>query len=49
MDLGTMEQRIRDGYYTSMDMFQHDFMLVTQNAQTFNPPTSIYHTAAARL
>ena len=44
-----MEQRIRDGYYTSMDMFQHDFMLVTQNAQTFNPPTSIYHTAARRL
>lgn len=49
MDLGTMEQRIRDGYYTSMDMFQHDFMLVTQNAQIFNPPTSIYHTAARRL
>lgn len=49
MDLGTMEQRIQDGYYTSMDLFQQDFMLVTQNAQQFNPPSSIYHTAARRL
>lgn len=49
MDLGTMEQRIQDGYYTTMDLFQHDFMLVTQNAQRFNPPSSIYHTAARRL
>ena len=49
MDLGTMEKRIHEGYYTHMDMFQHDFMLVTQNAQQFNPPSSIYHTAARRL
>jgi len=49
MDLGTMEKRLHEGYYKTMDMFQHDFMLVTQNAQTFNPPTSIYHTAARRL
>jgi len=44
-----MEKRLHAGYYKTMDMFQHDFMLVTQNAQTFNPPTSIYHTAARRL
>lgn len=44
-----MEKRIHANYYKTMDMFQHDFMLVTQNAQTFNPPTSIYHTAARRL
>lgn len=49
MDLGTMEQRVHEGYYTSMEAFQHDFMLVTQNAQLFNPPSSIYHTAARRL
>ncbi|WFD18723.1 hypothetical protein MCAP1_000932 [Malassezia caprae] len=49
MDLGTMEKRLHAGHYKTMDMFQHDFMLVTQNAQTFNPPTSIYHTAARRL
>lgn len=49
MDLGTMEKRLHADYYKTMDMFQHDFMLVTQNAQTFNPPTSIYHTAARRL
>ena len=49
MDLGTMEKRIHEGYYTNMDMFQHDFMLVTQNAQRFNPPSSIYHSAARRL
>lgn len=49
MDLGTMERRIHGRYYTSMDMFQHDFLLVTQNAQLFNPPSSVYHTAAKRL
>ena len=49
MDLGTMERKLHEQQYTTMDMFRHDFLLVTQNAQTFNPPTSIYHTAARRL
>ena len=49
MDLGTMEKRLAEQYYTNMDTFRHEFLLITQNAQTFNPPTSIYHTAARRL
>ncbi|WFD32247.1 pre-mRNA-splicing factor prp46 [Malassezia sp. CBS 17886] len=49
MDLGTMEQRIEEKYYTSVDMFRDDFLLVTRNAREFNPPSSIYHTAAKRL
>ncbi|WFC98968.1 pre-mRNA-splicing factor prp46 [Malassezia yamatoensis] len=49
MDLGTMDQRLHQGYYTDVDTFRSDFLLITQNAQTFNPPSSIYHTTARRL
>ncbi|PKI83351.1 hypothetical protein MVES1_002508 [Malassezia vespertilionis] len=49
MDLGTMEKRLASRHYTNMALFQADFLLVTQNAQVFNPSSSIYHTAARRL
>ncbi|WFD43061.1 hypothetical protein MPSI1_001713 [Malassezia psittaci] len=49
MDLRTMDQRLHQGYYTDVDTFRSDFLLITQNAQTFNPPSSIYHTTARRL
>ncbi|KZO97372.1 hypothetical protein CALVIDRAFT_497648, partial [Calocera viscosa TUFC12733] len=49
MDLGTMAARVDKGRYKSMDEFRDDFLLVTTNAKTFNPPSTIFHTEAAKL
>ncbi|KZT54027.1 hypothetical protein CALCODRAFT_457251 [Calocera cornea HHB12733] len=49
MDLGTMTQKVDKGRYKSMEEFKEDFLLVTTNAKTFNPPSTIFHTEAVKL
>ncbi|CAO1622100.1 unnamed protein product [Parajaminaea phylloscopi] len=49
MDLGTMEARVKEGTYGTMDAFKGDFLLLTKNAKLFNPPASIYHIQAQKL
>lgn len=49
MDLGTMEGRVKQNHYGTMDAFRSDLLLLTKNAKLFNPPTSIYHTQAQKL
>ncbi|EJT98231.1 hypothetical protein DACRYDRAFT_83977 [Dacryopinax primogenitus] len=49
MDLGTMGQKVDKGRYRSIDEFREDFLLVTTNAKTFNPPSTIFHSEAAKL
>jgi Bromodomain/Bromodomain extra-terminal - transcription regulation len=48
MDLGTIDQRLKGGSYTSPDQFASDVRLVWNNAKTYNRPGSeIYITADA--
>lgn len=49
MDLGTMERKVHDSAYPTMDSFRSDFLLLTKNAKLFNPPDSIYHIQAQKL
>lgn len=49
MDLGTMNKKVSAREYPDLDAFRADFLRVTRNAQLFNPPASIFHTAAKRL
>ena len=49
MDLGTIEDKINRRLYSHMDEFRHDFLLVVRNAQTFNPPGTIYHGEGRKL
>ncbi|WFD36627.1 pre-mRNA-splicing factor prp46 [Malassezia cuniculi] len=49
MDLGTMFKKVNEREYPDLESFRADFLRVTRNAQLFNPPTSIFHTAAKRL
>ncbi|KIM44007.1 hypothetical protein M413DRAFT_443069 [Hebeloma cylindrosporum] len=49
MDLGTMSDKVNKGKYRSLEDFTSDFRLVTNNAKSFNPPGTIYHTEADRL
>ncbi|EPQ29896.1 uncharacterized protein PFL1_02569 [Pseudozyma flocculosa PF-1] len=49
MDLGTMEKKVQDRLYSHMDEFKRDFQLVVGNAQTFNPPGTLFHGEGRKL
>ncbi|KAN0059942.1 hypothetical protein ACQY0O_007915 [Thecaphora frezii] len=49
MDLGTMEEKVRDRIYSHMDEFKRDFLLVVENAQTFNPVGTLFHGEGKKL
>ncbi|EJC99522.1 uncharacterized protein FOMMEDRAFT_128149 [Fomitiporia mediterranea MF3/22] len=49
MDFGTMTEKIEQGRYRSLEQFKDDFLLVTSNAKTFNPPPSLYHSEASKI
>ncbi|ORY32317.1 hypothetical protein BCR39DRAFT_464762 [Naematelia encephala] len=49
MDLGTMQSKIDDGLYKTIDELQSDLQLLAAAATSFNPPGTIPHTSANRL
>ncbi|PWZ01692.1 hypothetical protein BCV70DRAFT_199128 [Testicularia cyperi] len=49
MDFGTMKKKIEAREYSHMDQFRSDFQLVIDNAQTYNPPGTLYYNEARRL
>lgn len=40
MDLGTMEKKLKEGKYLTMEEFQADMELIFSNCRKFNPPTT---------
>lgn len=49
MDISTIEQKLRDRAYASVDDYVSDFFLMTNNAITFNGPTHAVGAAALNL
>ena len=49
MDFSTMARRLRDGLYTTVDVFLQDFYLICNNAKLYNAPSTVYYRAADRL
>lgn len=49
MDLKTMDSKVKEGKYGSIDAFLADVKLICQNCRTYNPPDSSYVQAANRL
>lgn len=52
MDFATMQTKLEEGHYTTLDGFKNDMLLVTGNAQYFNSingPSAIIHTEAKKL
>jgi len=47
MDLGTVKQRLHDGWYKSFDDYKREVMLVWSNAMKYNPPQDPVHQMAA--
>ncbi|UZJ54862.1 hypothetical protein CBS101457_004182 [Exobasidium rhododendri] len=52
MDFSTMERKLNEGEYKSVDSFKSDFLLITENAQYFNAvdgTSGFIHTEAKKL
>nr|CAG4638384.1 EOG090X04G3 [Cyclestheria hislopi] len=49
MDFSTMRQKIDENEYKTLQEFTDDFVLMCNNAMTYNQPDTIYYKAAKRL
>ncbi|WWC58650.1 uncharacterized protein I303_101194 [Kwoniella dejecticola CBS 10117] len=49
MDMGTMQKKLDNGEYSSIEEVERDLNLLVDAAQKFNPPGSIPYNAAARV
>ncbi|XP_071957411.1 bromodomain-containing protein 7-like [Antedon mediterranea] len=49
MDFSTMKVKIEHGSYNSINEYKADFVLMCENAMTYNRPETIYYKAAKRL
>ncbi|WRT64215.1 uncharacterized protein IL334_001144 [Kwoniella shivajii] len=49
MDMGTMQNKVNNGEYTTLDQVEHDLRSLVDAAQKFNPPGSIPFNSAARI
>lgn len=49
MDFSTMRRKVEEGAYTNVDLFRHDFNLITTNAKIYNSVETIYWKCADRI
>lgn len=49
MDLSTIGTKIDMGQYSSVGEFKSDFILMCNNAMTYNAPETVYYASAKRL
>jgi histone acetyltransferase len=49
MDLHTMEKKLRNGKYATMDMFVEDMLLIFDNCREYNSKDSVYWRSAKEL
>ena len=49
MDLSTMHQRLKTGYYSSIDLMESDFDLMIQNCLAYNNKDTVFYRAGIRM
>ncbi|OCF41809.1 hypothetical protein I317_04415 [Kwoniella heveanensis CBS 569] len=49
MDMGTMQSKVDNGEYTSIEQIEADLKTLVGSAQKFNPPGSIPYNSASRI
>ncbi|XP_031704676.1 bromodomain-containing protein 7 [Anarrhichthys ocellatus] len=49
MDFSTMKDKVKKGYYQSLDEITGDLRVMCENAMIYNKPETIYHKAARKL
>ncbi|KXJ83568.1 hypothetical protein RP20_CCG004947 [Aedes albopictus] len=49
MDLGTMRQKLKSGFYTSIEDLESDFMLMVTNCLTYNNKDTMFYRAGVKM
>ncbi|XP_065092916.1 bromodomain-containing protein homolog [Ochlerotatus camptorhynchus] len=49
MDLGTMRQKLKTGYYTRIEDLEADFMLMANNCLTYNNKDTMFYRAGVKM
>lgn len=49
MDFSTMQKKVDQHQYLTLDDFEMDFDRVWRNAMTYNDPSTVYYRAAVRM
>ncbi|KAG7949231.1 hypothetical protein I3843_13G051300 [Carya illinoinensis] len=49
MDFGTMRAKLQEGMYTSLEQFEHDVFLISNNAMHFNSSTTVFYREARSI
>ncbi|KAJ6765353.1 BROMODOMAIN-CONTAINING PROTEIN [Salix purpurea] len=49
MDFGTMRAKLHEGMYKSLEQFEHDVFLISENAMHFNSSSTIYFRQARAI
>ncbi|KAI8973890.1 hypothetical protein BDB01DRAFT_749405 [Pilobolus umbonatus] len=49
MDFSTMKTKLDKGFYSNVELFRNDFLLIITNAKTYNSPDTIYWKSADKI
>lgn len=49
MDLGTMKEKLKDGFYTSLEEIESDFNLMIRNCLLYNNKDTIFYKAGVKM
>jgi len=48
-DFQTMEEKLKDGKYRTVDIFANDVRLIIENCKSYNPETTVYYKNADKI
>jgi len=48
-DFQTMEEKLKDGKYRTVDTFANDVRLIIENCKSYNPETTVFYKNADKI
>ncbi len=48
-DFQTMEEKLKDGKYRTVDIFANDVRLIIENCKSYNPETTVFYKNADKI
>lgn len=48
-DFQTMGEKLKDGKYKTVDLFENDVRLIIENCRSYNPETTVYYKNADKI
>jgi len=49
LDFQTMGEKLKDGKYKTVDLFESDVRLIIENCRNYNPETTVYYKNADKI